>query len=101
MKSTFTAQDRQRHVEQWRKSGLSQQSYCERHGLAYSSFKNWMRNRPTDSSPSPLVPVEVRSSSDADWLIEAAGGLRIHVPAHTDAQSLARLFQALRSRDAA
>ncbi len=101
MKGTFTAQDRQRHVEQWRKSGLSQQAYCERHGLTYTSFKNWMRKRPIDIAPSPLVPIEIRSSSDADWLIEATGGLRVHVPAQTDSQSLARLFQALRSADAA
>lgn len=101
MKSTLTPQDRQRHVEQWRKSGLSQQAYCERHGLAYSSFKNWMRKRPVEASPNPLIAVELRPSSDTDWLIEVAGGLRIYVPAQTDTQSLARLFHALRSRDAA
>lgn len=100
MKSTFSPQERRRHVEQWRNSGLSQQGYCDRHGLAYSSFKNWIRKAPSDFSPRALAPIELRSSTEADWLIEAAGGLRIHVPAHTDAQSLARLFHALRLRDA-
>lgn len=99
-KTAITPQERQWHVEQWRKSGLSQQAYCARHGLAHSSFKNWMRPTKADAVRT-LVPVEVESPRDTDWIIEAAGGLRIAVPAHTDTASLLRLFAALRSPHAA
>jgi hypothetical protein len=29
------------HFEAWRRSGLTQREYCERHGLSLKSFGNW------------------------------------------------------------
>lgn len=53
-------------------------------GLTYTSFRKWMRKRPIDTSPRPLVPVEIQSPSDASWVINAAGRLCIRVRRHLD-----------------
>ena len=30
-----------KHIEAWRRSGLSQEKYCEQANIAYGSFKSW------------------------------------------------------------
>lgn len=53
----------QGHVDAWQRSGLSQRSYCESHGLAVSTFQLWRRRLVAGSKESlvngcvELVPV--------------------------------------------
>jgi hypothetical protein len=52
-----------RHVEGWKKSGLTQRGYCEREGISYDTFKRWRRGLRGDGairgSVPRLVPVRV------------------------------------------
>jgi hypothetical protein len=43
MRTSYNKTERAEHWHQWKQSGLSQKKYRERHGLKYSSFKNWGR----------------------------------------------------------
>ena len=48
----------QRHVEAWRKSGLSQADYCRQQGLNHKTFSVWTRRVQDDLSLNKDVPVE-------------------------------------------
>ena len=47
----------QTRLDAWRQSGLSQASYCKRHGLSLSSFGYWLH--PGAKSPPPAVAVPI------------------------------------------
>ena len=40
-----------RHIQDWRESGLTQQAYCELHGLAASTFHARRRRLAVNGSP--------------------------------------------------
>jgi hypothetical protein len=72
----------QKHLDQWRTSGLTQEAYCRRHDLSYSSFAR-NRNRisrerkarnVTDVS---FIPVTVKPEPIAAAAVEAETSLRI------------------------
>ena len=101
------AANRQRwrdHVEAWRDSGLSQQSYCIQHGLTLSSFQRWRRifrdpvvESVTPSQSGRFVPVQLvkESQSGAGLVLVVNDALRIEVASGFDATTLRQLVSAL------
>ena len=71
----------QKHVDQWRESGISQKAYCLEHTLKLATFGYW-RKRLSDcegnTSSSKLVPVRVAYPSPP--VVVEVDGLRLHVP---------------------
>lgn len=37
----YSKEQKRKHVEAWRQSGLSQHAYCQQHPIKHSSFRNW------------------------------------------------------------
>lgn len=92
-----------RHVELWKRSGLSMAAYCRREEIAYGSFVQWCRrlDEATDGpaksvSFAEVVAHEAPLSQPVGVAIEVARDVRIVVPAMT-AEELASLVVALRS----
>ncbi len=85
------------HIAQWRNSGLPQRVYCEKHGLSYTAFKNWIKRVKPQTQEARFAPIQITPSSNAPWTIEAPDGLRVHMPAYRDERSLMTLIKALRS----
>lgn len=92
-----------RHVELWKRSGLSMAAYCRREQIAYGAFVQWCRRldgaAAGDEKPVSFVEVvthQTRSSESRAVAIEIASDVRIVVPAMT-AVELASLVAALRS----
>ena len=100
MAKRYTQAERRQHVEQWRRSGLSQKAYCKQNALVWTAFKNWTKRVGSAKEPTAFAPVEITPVTDHYWIIEAADGLRVHVPAHSDEKSLTKLINVLRSRHA-
>ena len=52
-----------KHIEGWRKSGLTQPRYCERESISYATFKRWRQRlgstRAVRGGAAHFVPVEV------------------------------------------
>lgn len=97
------AAERQRLLDQYERSGLSQKAFCARHGVALSTLQYWRRRaREAGQEPAPSF-VEVAQiagtarslSGGAMVVIELAGGVRLEVPAGTDAQWLSGLLRAV------
>jgi hypothetical protein len=96
----YSREEQTYHVTQWRKSGLSQRAYCEQNRISWSTFKNWNKRIQQPPKESLFAPIQITPSTHAQWIIEAADGLRVHVPVHCDENNLKTLINALRSRDA-
>ena len=95
--------ERRRLLARYERSGLSQKAFCLRHGVALSTLQYWRRRaRDTDQEPTPTF-VEISQvtgtagvrSVEAAVFIELPGGVRLEVPAGTDAQWLSGLVRSM------
>ena len=68
-----------RTVRQWRRSGLSVRTFCQRHGLSEPNFYAWRRTlAQRDAQAVAFVPVEVLPESlPLPASAAAAGGLEL------------------------
>lgn len=96
------------HMEGWQASGLSQRGYCQREGLALSSFDHWRRRLKqlgaTSASTQParphaaltLVPVRViREPAQGELSLSSPGGWRLAFPAAVDSAWLLEVLKPL------
>ena len=60
----------QQHSDNWELSGLTQQKYCEVHGLNYNTFKNWRHQ---------LKPIIVDQIEDSTAPVLTGGDVTIHL----------------------
>lgn len=90
-------------LARYERSGLSQQAFCRRHGVALSTLQYWRRRaRQADEASAPTfvevpqrpgTPARVRSVEAV--FIEVSGGVRLEVGVGTDSQWLSGLLRAL------
>ena len=88
MTDTLTGQARvdywQSQLDDWQRSGLSQQAFCREHSLNYPRFVYWRSKlRPAESqestSQSPFVPAVAGSDSQPPGLsLSLPNGLQLH-----------------------
>jgi len=74
-----------RHLDGWRRSGLTQVGYCARHGLGIKSFGRWRQRERAAAkgveSALTLVPVGVGTPAlDGVVRLYSPGGWRLDVP---------------------
>jgi transposase-like protein len=101
-----TKAERSAHLEAWRDSGLSAQSYAGRHGLSAANLYAWSskarrRNATAEQKQTPtFVPVRLGASAPGpDSGLRVAlrsGGLECVVEGATDLDALAALAGALK-----
>jgi len=106
-----------KHVEGWKKSGLTQPRYCERESISYDTFKRWRQRLRTGRgvrvATPRLVPVHVAPENAARRLpaqpmtmlgaaasgrgaeIRLANGRAIGLGAELDEVALGRLIRLL------
>lgn len=96
------------HMKGWQASGLSQRAYCQREGVALSSFDHWRRQlkqitalakpaRPGRTyQPLTLVPVQVINAPAPGGLsLSSPGGWRLTLTAPVGADWLAEVLKRL------
>lgn len=102
-----SAEERRNWVKRYERSGQTLKQFCERHGLALSSFCLWKRQveqasgEKTSSARATLVEVPLRASAttfaDArNVVIHFPEGTRIEVATSTDVTWLVELVRAVR-----
>jgi hypothetical protein len=106
-----------KHIEGWKKSGLTQPQYCERESISYATFRRWrrrlgpgrgLRGRASGFVPVRVAAVEVartmsaepsavlgRASYGQGVEIRLANGRAIALGAQLDAVELGRLIRLL------
>lgn len=99
----FSAEDRQRWMERYERSGLSVRDFCRDHPLCQSSLSRWLRQRRAapqkPSQAGSLVEVRVPPASvlgsAASVTVRLPGGVTMEVSSGTDAVWLAGVLRAL------
>ncbi len=104
-----------RLVDEWRESELTQEAFCRERGVAVASFRWWKwklglpgrppagvcaRREGLEPSLPAFVPVRIvepaarpaGAPGAGAFELELPGGWRLRVPAHFEAESLARLL---------
>lgn len=90
-------------LARYERSGLSQQAFCRRHGVALSTLQYWRRRaRDAEKASAPTFvevpqrpdPLARRGSAEAVF-IELASGVRLQVGVGTETQWLSGLLRAL------
>ena len=110
-RSRFSPEEKQAHVLAFKASQQSQATYCQAHGIAPSSFCNWLRQyatspaagfKPVHISPIATPNAMVTSSTAPTSATRATidfqqGDLCIKLPMMHDTQTIAQLIKAVLS----
>jgi hypothetical protein len=97
------AQQWQRWIDQWRRSGLSVRAFCARHRLATASFYNWRRIlKQRATAEVVFAPVQVVADPVATHTgtleLVLADGRMVRVAPGFDAATLRQLLAVLEGR---
>ena len=94
-----------RHVEAWRKSGLSQADYCRQQGLNPKTFSTWTRrvrrelsldkDAPLEIIPVQVVPSVPVTSAHACVMLRLAHGAQLELSTAAPPRWLAELLRCL------
>lgn len=86
----------QTHLDAWRQSGLSQASYCKRHGLSLSSFGYWLHRGAKSPAPTAAVPIIVaKPSVQTQVEVRLPNGWSVWLPASVESRHLLPLLREL------
>ena len=86
----------QRHVDDWRMSGLTQKQYGKKHGVNPMTLAYWshtLKRGDADRATQSLIPVRVVGEAAPISVQLQHGVWRIAVPVGTDTQWLAALLR--------
>ena len=94
-------------LDEYERSGLTQQAFADRIGVSLSSISLWLRkarNAAKEKSPdllpaaSRLVPVTIRSTDPSPFELVTASGATLRIPPDFDPAALERLLPLLEAR---
>lgn len=88
----------QGHINDWRKSQVTQKVYCEERDLSFAQFAYWRtRLNRASANPGKLVPVRVASSAPTGTAtLYLPAGVRMEIPASSLADVLPVVYRAVR-----
>ncbi|MBF0290333.1 MAG: hypothetical protein HQM14_21175 [SAR324 cluster bacterium] len=92
----------ERHIVEWRNSGLSQAQYCRENHLNYQLFCKWKKRskkRNLDSRIThSLIPVQIKPGIGSSVNLWIRDRYRLELRSDCDLQIVANLLQLLESR---
>lgn len=61
----YSKEEKQQHLDNWIKSGLSQSAYCRENDLKLATFHYWkiQADKAVKSTMTPFIPTTVKASS--------------------------------------
>lgn len=96
------AQFWQHHIEEWSKSGLSQNTYCRKNGLKSNRLTYWKnkfkrQNLPIEFAQVSPVPIaELLNSRKERLLLNIDSGFQIEIPDGFSQTTLAQVLQVIK-----
>lgn len=85
----------EQRVAAWKASGLTQQQYCAREGVGFSSLRYWSARVQREGKKLTLVPVRVTGGNAGGVVIRSSRGWECVVPEGSSVQWVADLLRAL------
>lgn len=92
----YSKEERLRHIELWKESGLNRREYCVQSGIKYGTFKSWFERR--NAHRNTFIPVEVSSPEPTSQLdtenitITYPSGMVVNCPCSISSKLLTQLL---------
>lgn len=67
-------------IEKWQESGKTQQSFCQEHGMTFSTFYYWLKRYRRGINESSFLPVEINQSLNTNLEIRYPDGVILQLP---------------------
>jgi transposase-like protein len=67
-------------IEKWQESGKTQQSFCQEHGMTFSTFYYWLKRYRRGINESSFLPVEINQSLNTNIEIRYPDGVILQLP---------------------
>ena len=89
-------------VEEYQKSGISQNQFCEEKNLPKSTFLYWLRKyRKQEKQASGFIPVNISGfNSASEYRIELPNGIQIHLSGSEGLELIAGIISETAGRHA-
>ena len=89
-------------IQHFKRSGLTQKTFCGQHQLGLGSFQRWRRiftteGKPEESSAVTFLPVNVTTLKAPSLTLLVDDSLRIEIPIGFDPATLKQVVQTLRA----
>ena len=89
-------------IEHWKRSELTQKTFCEEHQIGLASFQRWRgifaKEGKPKAAPATFLPINIVPSASAPSLALCLGeDLRIEIPAGFDPVMLKQVVHTLRA----
>ena len=99
MRSKYTAEEKQKLVEQYRQGNLTLQGFAAENGIKAETFKSWVyANNKDEKNESPkknLVEIKTRNASKAEIITVRKSGIEIEIPVMSDKKALKEILSAV------
>jgi transposase-like protein len=92
----YSEEEKNRHCEEWKKSGLSMNQYCRHSGISVTSLSTWANEAKLSASPTPRTHTDRPNSFSSVMEIVLPSGLKLRL-AQTSTTDIVRLIKALES----
>jgi len=97
--SSYSESEREHYITEYLNSDLSVPAFCDKHGLAYSTFHGWLAKKKTQEQVASFIPVEVKRNvvepSPPQSIEVIHKRIKVHVPAITDIDAIIKLIRGL------
>jgi transposase-like protein len=93
--TSYTEQERQEHIENWTKGGLTKASYAKSVGLKKETLYYWLKRKARNKNQSFIeIPKKVLPTNIQDMVIEK-GNITVRVPLSVGIKELQTVLTAL------
>ena len=99
-----SAEEREKILTAYRKSGLTQEKFAAQAGLSLSCLSNWLRRAKAQKAPSrpaSFLEVSLPAAAPSRWApgyrVELPGGIRLELPSGFTPAEASELCRILRS----
>jgi hypothetical protein len=73
--------EREKHIQEWKKSGLSKTAYAKQHGINRTTFYRWFRERrTTDDASDGFIEITMNGWKTEDTRTFFGPGVELHLP---------------------
>ena len=90
----YTESERQEHVENWKRGGISKKAYARSAGILPTTFYTWVHGKGSRSKDFVEIRQKVITDNSKSIIIKK-GGITVRLPVSMDVKELENVFTAL------
>jgi len=93
--ANYTKKERQEHLENWRKGGLSKNAYAKASGISPRTFTGWTWQTKKEKDHGFVEIKAKKLSGNSHGIVIEKGNITIRLPLSADMKEMQKVFVAL------